>query len=35
MIIGAQFFLAGFLGDLISRSSSDRNKYQIDQQTFD
>lgn len=34
MIIGAQFFLAGFLGELISRSSSDRNKYQIDEKTF-
>ena len=34
MIIGAQFFLAGFLGELISRSASDRNKYQIDEQTF-
>jgi glycosyltransferase involved in cell wall biosynthesis len=33
MIIGAQFFLAGFLGELISRSSSDRNKYQIDETT--
>lgn len=35
VIIGAQFFLAGFLGELISRSSSDRNKYQIDKKTFD
>ncbi len=35
MIIGAQFFLAGFLGDLVSRSSSDRNKYQIDEKTFE
>lgn len=34
MIIGAQFFLAGFLGELISRSSSDRNKYQVDERTF-
>lgn len=34
MIIGAQFFLAGFLGELVSRSSSDRNKYQIDKTTF-
>lgn len=30
MIIGTQLFLAGFLGELISRSSSDRNKYQIE-----
>lgn len=35
IIIGAQFFLAGFLGELISRSASDRNKYQIDQTTFE
>ncbi|MDD4224793.1 MAG: glycosyltransferase family 2 protein [Mariniphaga sp.] len=34
MIIGAQFFLAGFLGDLVSRSSAERNKYQIDETTF-
>lgn len=30
MIIGTQLFLAGFLGELISRSSSDRNHYQIE-----
>ncbi|MFY7860826.1 MAG: glycosyltransferase family 2 protein [Chitinophagales bacterium] len=30
MILGSQMFLAGFLGELISRSSSDRNKYQIE-----
>ena len=35
MIIGAQFFLGGFLGELISRSSTDRNKYQIDKKTFE
>ncbi|MGM0619776.1 MAG: glycosyltransferase family 2 protein [Bacteroidota bacterium] len=35
MIIGAQFFLAGFLGELVSRSATDRNKYQIDQTTFE
>jgi len=35
MIIGAQFFMGGFLGELISRSASDRNKYKIDKQTFD
>ncbi|MDX8339093.1 glycosyltransferase family 2 protein [Draconibacterium sp. IB214405] len=35
MIIGAQFFLAGFLGELVSRSSSERNKYQIDIKTFE
>ena len=30
MMIGTQLFLAGFLGDLISRSSSNRNEYQIE-----
>lgn len=29
MIIGTQLFLGGFLGDLIARNSSERNKYQI------
>ncbi|MBQ7471341.1 MAG: glycosyltransferase family 2 protein [Prevotella sp.] len=29
MLIGTQLFLAGFLGDLISRSSTNRNDYQI------
>lgn len=32
MIIGSQLFLAGFLGELISRSSSERNHYQIDKE---
>ena len=31
MIIGTQLFLAGFVGDLISRSSSNRNDYQIEE----
>lgn len=31
MIIGTQLFLAGFLGELISRSSHDRNNYHIDE----
>lgn len=31
MMIGTQLFLAGFLGDLISRSSSNRNDYQIEE----
>lgn len=35
VIIGAQFFMGGFLGELISRSASDRNKYQIEKKTFD
>jgi glycosyltransferase involved in cell wall biosynthesis len=30
MILGTQLFLAGFLGELISRSSSKRNNYQIE-----
>ena len=30
MMIGTQLFLAGFLGDLISRNSSNRNDYQIE-----
>jgi glycosyltransferase involved in cell wall biosynthesis len=29
MIIGVQLFLAGFLGELISRNSTDRNNYQL------
>jgi glycosyltransferase involved in cell wall biosynthesis len=32
MILGTQLFMAGFLGELISRSSSDRNKYQIEKE---
>jgi glycosyltransferase involved in cell wall biosynthesis len=35
IVIGAQFFMGGFLGELISRSSSERNKYQIDKKTFE
>ncbi|MGM9712835.1 MAG: glycosyltransferase family 2 protein [Prevotella sp.] len=30
MIIGTQLFIAGFLGDLISRNSQQRNEYQIE-----
>ncbi|MFA7409757.1 MAG: glycosyltransferase, partial [Bacteroidales bacterium] len=29
VIIGVQLFLAGFLAELVSRSSADRNKYLI------
>jgi len=29
MIIGTQLFLAGFLGELISRNSGDRNRYSV------
>ncbi|MEI7898504.1 MAG: glycosyltransferase family 2 protein [bacterium] len=31
MIIGTQLFVAGFLGELVSRSSSDRNSYLIEE----
>jgi heme/copper-type cytochrome/quinol oxidase subunit 1 len=31
MIIGTQLFLAGFIADLVSRSSSGRNDYQIEE----
>ena len=32
MMIGTQMFLAGFVGDLISRSSAGRNDYQIEEE---
>lgn len=32
MILGTQLFLAGFLGELISRNSADRNNYLIDKE---
>ncbi|HJZ40426.1 MAG TPA: glycosyltransferase family 2 protein [Bacteroidales bacterium] len=32
MIIGTQLFLAGFLGELVSRSSANRNEYQIEKE---
>lgn len=32
MIIGAQFFLGGFLGELVSRSSATRNEYHIEKE---
>lgn len=31
IILGVQLFLAGFLGELINRNSSDRNRYLIDE----
>ncbi len=31
MVLGTQLFLAGFLGELVSRSSSDRNHYLVDE----
>lgn len=33
IIVGVQLFVAGFLGELISRNSPERNTYQIDQRT--
>lgn len=32
MILGTQLFLAGFLGEIISRSSSNRNDYKIEEE---
>ena len=32
MVLGTQLFLAGFLGELVSRSATDRNKYLIDKE---
>ena len=31
MILGTQLFVAGFLGELVSRNSSDRNNYLIEE----
>jgi len=33
MIIGTQLFLSGFIGELISRNSSERNHYLIAEKT--
>ena len=32
MILGTQLFLAGFIAELVSRNSSDRNKYHIEEE---
>lgn len=32
MLLGSQFFLAGFIGDLISRQNPNRNDYQIEKE---
>jgi len=32
MMIGTQLFVAGFLGDLVSRTNADRNDYQIEEE---
>jgi hypothetical protein len=31
VVLGVMLFLAGFLGELINRNSSDRNRYLIDE----
>jgi hypothetical protein len=31
MVIGTQLFLAGFIGELISRNSAERNSYLIEE----
>ena len=33
MIIGVQLFLSGFIGELISRNSQDRNNYQVEKES--
>jgi glycosyltransferase involved in cell wall biosynthesis len=33
MVLGTQLFLAGFLGEMISRNATDRNHYQIEKTT--
>lgn len=33
MVLGTQLFLAGFLGELVSRNGGDRNKYSISEKT--
>ena len=33
MVLGTQLFLAGFLGEMISRNAPDRNLYQIEKIT--
>lgn len=32
MLLGTQLFLAGFLGELISRNASSRNDYKIEKE---
>ena len=32
MIIGTQLFLAGFIGELISRNAPNRNRYKIEKE---
>lgn len=33
MVIGSQLFVTGFIAEMISRNSSDRNKYQVEKDT--
>ena len=35
IILGVQFFLAGFVGELVNRSAADRNKYMIDKEIME
>lgn len=35
MILGTQLFLTGFIAELVSRSSSERNEYQVEEKTFE
>lgn len=35
MIIGVQLFLAGFVAELVSRNSTERNKYHIEKRTYE
>lgn len=35
IIIGIQFFIAGFLGEIVLNSSSNKKRYQITEKTFD
>ena len=32
MLLGTQLFLAGFIGELISRNANSRNSYQIEEE---
>ena len=32
MLLGTQLFVAGFLGEMVSRNSSERNKYQVEKE---
>jgi hypothetical protein len=34
MLLGTQLFLAGFIGELISRNSPERNNYKIEKEVF-